>query len=427
MDFKQSIPDNVLKVMLRLENAGYSAYIVGGAVRDMLMGVEPHDYDIATGATPEEIKAVFKGRSVTFAEKFGTITVLEGGDEFEVTTFRKETGYSDSRHPDKVEWGKTIEEDLARRDFTINAMAMDKNGSVIDPFGGREDIKTHTIKCVGNPEDRFREDNLRILRAARFAALFDGGYHIEPETYNAICKYRDKPLNLSAERIRDELTKMITSCHPLGCFIEMSRCGILYQVLPEIKKLEEDIYSKYDKLVFEMGTLCAIQKDANLRIGYLLSFVKTKDAEQILRRLKFSNKDQKEILFYAKNAYPQVSLQPYELRRFAAENKELLPKLLGMQRAVEKHKYDRYEEVPNRYAEYARVFCEKSLGDGTAILPSELKINGNDLLELGFKGEEIKEMKDYLYEEVLKYPELNVKEKLVSIAKDYADRDEVER
>ena len=257
--------------------------------------------------------------------------------------------------------------------------------------------------------------------------MFKGECHIEPETYNAICEYRDKPLTLSTERIRDEFTKMITSHHPLGCFREMSQIGILHQVLPEIKKLKEDGILRYDRLVSEMDALRAIQKDANLRIGYLLSFVKTKDAEQILRRLKFSNKDQKEILFYAKNRYPQIYLQPYELRRFAAENEELLPKLFGMQRTIEKYKHDVYGEKPWRCAEYVRVFCEKSLEDGTAILPSGLKINGNDLLELGFKGEEIKEMKDYLYEEVLKYPELNVKEKLVSIAKDYADRDEVER
>ena len=407
-----SIPADVTSVIGSLEKRGYKAYIVGGAVRDMLLGKTPHDYDITTNATPEEIKSVFAGRCVTFAEKFGTVTVLENGEEFEVTTFRRESGYSDSRHPDKVEWGKTIEEDLGRRDFTINAIAMDKNGKVIDPFGGQKDLANGFIRCVGNPKDRFKEDNLRILRAARFASLFDGA-GFDSETAKAMESYGGKKLNLSVERVRDEFTKMLMSDNPNGSFNVLYRLGILKSVLPEVNKIRENP-SKRQYVIDALKAAVAIRREPNLRWGLLLSCVET--PEKVVDRLKFSNKDKEEILFYAKNKTTML-FTDLEIRKFVAKNKDCICNLCGMQEVLCEQTLSAYEW---------RYKCRKYLDDGSAILPSELKIDGNDLMELGFNGKEIGEIKNALYDEVLKCPELNTKEKLMSIAKDYADG-EIER
>ena len=416
------IPFLVQRVLDELEKNGYKAYVVGGAVRDMLLGKQPHDYDITTNATPEEIKSVFAGRCVTFAEKFGTVTVLEGGEEFEVTTFRKETGYSDSRHPDKVEWGKTIEEDLGRRDFTINAMAMDRDGNVIDPFGGQKDLANGFIKCVGYPYDRFKEDNLRILRAARFAALFDGE-SFDSKTAKAMESYGGKKLNLSAERVRDEFTKMLVSGGFERSIVVLNRLGILKSVFPEIEKAYDERYGDLNTFGFSVTNV--LPKDNLLRWGLVLSCVDK--PEKVASRLKFSNKEKDEILFYAKNR--DLSLASYnipKIRRFAAENGEYLQKLFTMQEIIEDYKYKHISEIPDSKKYDNRELCKMFLADGSAILPSQLNITGYDLQELGFNGKEIGEIKNALYDEVLKCPELNTKEKLLSIAKDYADG-EIER
>ena len=214
-----NIPFYVVCILDKLEKAGYKAYIVGGAVRDMLLGKTPHDYDITTNARPGDIKRVFENKCVAFAEKFGTITIHMDNEEYEITTFRKESGYADSRHPDKVEWADTIEEDLARRDFTINAMALSVNGDIVDPFGGFNDLKEGVIRCVGNPEDRFKEDQLRILRAVRFASMFPG-VGLDEKIVRTIQKsYAGNTLSISIERTRDELTKMLMSDNPGKCFV----------------------------------------------------------------------------------------------------------------------------------------------------------------------------------------------------------------
>ncbi|MDO4380152.1 MAG: HD domain-containing protein, partial [Clostridia bacterium] len=193
-----------------LKKRGFSAFLVGGSVRDSLMNRPVHDVDITTAATPDEIIETFGEKTVIpTGLKHGTVTVLFGKTPVEITTFRTEKGYSDNRHPDKVEFSKKIEEDLSRRDFTMNAIARDENGVLVDPFGGREDIEKKLVRSVGDAETRFREDALRILRALRFSAVL--GFEIEKKTAAAVRKCKDLLKNLSPERVSSELSRLLCS------------------------------------------------------------------------------------------------------------------------------------------------------------------------------------------------------------------------
>ena len=184
------LPNSVREALLRLNEAGFEAWLVGGCVRDRLMGAEPHDYDITTSATPAETAAVFAGeRIIETGLRHGTVTVLLSGEPLEITTFRTEAAYSDHRRPDAVRFTRSLREDLARRDFTVNAIAMDADGRLCDPFGGRADLEKKILRAVGDPEARFREDALRILRCARFSSVL--GFAIEPATAAAMVRCRE--------------------------------------------------------------------------------------------------------------------------------------------------------------------------------------------------------------------------------------------
>ncbi len=203
------IPDNIIKVLSALEAAGYEAYTVGGCVRDMCRGVLPHDYDVTTSALPEETKACFEGcRVIETGIKHGTVTVLSDGEPVEITTYRTDGEYADNRHPVAVSFTPSLSEDLSRRDFTVNAMAYSPTRGLVDVFGGRRDIDARVIRCVGEPDKRFGEDGLRILRALRFASCLD--YTIDADTSASIEKNAHLLENISAERIYSELCKLVT-------------------------------------------------------------------------------------------------------------------------------------------------------------------------------------------------------------------------
>lgn len=213
-----------LGIVRTLERAGHAAYLVGGCVRDRLLGRELHDIDIATSARPEETAALF-ARVVPTGLQHGTVTVVEGGRTYEVTTFRQEAGYSDSRHPDAVTFVKDVREDLARRDFTINAMALGADGELVDPFGGRDDLREGVVRCVGDAEERFAEDALRMLRAVRFAAEF--GFAIEPATWAGLFERREGLRHVAMERVGVELDKMIGGAGPDRALALLRDSGLL--------------------------------------------------------------------------------------------------------------------------------------------------------------------------------------------------------
>lgn len=216
-------PKYVLNILCALDSAGHRAVLAGGCVRDNLLGRRPSDWDIASSASPEEVLALFP-RCVPTGIKHGTVTVLSGGGSVEVTAFRAEGGYSDHRRPDSVSFGCPLEADLARRDLTVNAMAMDAAGEITDPFGGRDDLRRRLLRCVGEPERRFDEDALRMLRTVRFSAQL--GFEIEPRTLEAIRALAHLASGLSAERVRDELLKTLRSPAP-GLVWQLVDLGLL--------------------------------------------------------------------------------------------------------------------------------------------------------------------------------------------------------
>ena len=222
------LPEKVSRIISVLSGAGFEAYAVGGCVRDAILGRVPGDWDITTNARPEEVKGLFR-RTVDTGIAHGTVTVMLGSDAFEVTTYRQDGDYSDHRHPDEVTFTTSLEEDLKRRDFTINAMAYRPETGIVDLFGGQEDLKRKVIRCVGDPRERFDEDALRIMRALRFSAQL--GFTIDPSTRAAIREFAPRLQLISKERIRVELVKLLVSPHPER-LKDLADCGITAQIFP---------------------------------------------------------------------------------------------------------------------------------------------------------------------------------------------------
>lgn len=231
------LPQEVKNILEKLSEAGYEAYIVGGCVRDLLLKKEPKDWDITTNAKPEEIQKIFK--DTIYENTFGTVAVKTGSKNpdlaiIEITPYRIEGKYTDKRHPDQIQFAKTLEEDLSRRDFTINSLAMDGDGKIVDVFDGQNDIKSKTIKTVNRPEDRFSEDALRLLRAVRFATVL--GFEVEGKTLKAIKKNSEWLQAISKERIRDEFVKIIESDNAYDGVILLEEAGLLQYIIPELRE-----------------------------------------------------------------------------------------------------------------------------------------------------------------------------------------------
>ena len=258
---KLNLPPKVGEITTKLQKANHEVCIVGGAVRDILMGNQVKDWDFATSATPAEILAIFP--QAFYDNRFGTVKLLEAGQLYEITTYRSEKGYSDSRHPNQVLWSKSIEEDLSRRDFTINAMALPAEGLpstdyrkyLIDPFGGQNDLKARIVKAVGNPNERFAEDALRMLRAVRIAAQLK--FIIDEDTFLAIKNNSSLIAQISGERIRDELFKMLATEKPADAFWVLRNAQVLQEVLPEIERcfgVEQKSVGRHH--IYDVGTHC---------------------------------------------------------------------------------------------------------------------------------------------------------------------------
>jgi len=256
----------ILKEIAELFSAaGKKVYLVGGAVRDILRSCEPEDWDLATDATPETVSTLFR-HVVPTGIKHGTVTVIYKGHMLETTTFRTETGYSDGRRPDEISYAATIEEDLSRRDFTMNAIAVElPGGHLVDPFDGQGDINRRLIRCVGAPSERFGEDGLRPLRAARFAAQL--GYQLDRAAEIAIPKALDKTALVAPERVRDELEKMLRAPYPSIGFLVMEKTGLLALLLPELARcrgVEQKGHHRFDVLDHSLKACDAVSSDQTL-------------------------------------------------------------------------------------------------------------------------------------------------------------------
>lgn len=436
------LPEEVKKIISTLEAAGYEAYAVGGCVRDAILGRTPNDWDITTSAKPLDVKGLFR-KTFDTGIQHGTVTVLMGGEGYEVTTYRIDGVYEDARHPKEVTFTDNLLEDLKRRDFTINAMAFNETRGLVDAFNGKGDLESGIIRCVGNPKERFSEDALRMMRAIRFAAQL--GFEIDLETRAAIYELAPNIGKVSAERIMTELTKLLVSNHP-----EMIRdayeCGLTAQFLPEFDICMEceqnnphHMYSVGEHIIH---TMMSVRDDRILRFTMLLHDIakpqtKTIDEEgithnkghaglgsdmskEILRRLKSDNELINAVRVLVKYHDWRFEPDKRSVRRAASEiGVDLFPLLLEVQEADLSGQSD-YKKVEK--AERLRAIREiydNILEENQALSIKDLAINGRDIIGLGFEaGPKLGGVLEDLLNIVLDSPEKNTREVLLGIVKD---------
>lgn len=431
---KINLPERVKKIIDTLCSNGYEAYAVGGCVRDSILGRVPGDWDITTSAQPEETKRLFRKTFDTGIEH-GTVTVLIDGEGFEVTTYRIDGEYEDNRHPTEVQFTRNLEEDLKRRDFTINAMAYNDKTGIVDIFGGTEDLRGKVIRCVGDAKERFGEDALRILRAVRFAAQL--GFDIEEKTQEGIRELAPTLANISAERIQVELVKMLVSPNP-GMLRTAYELGITEVILPEFDRMmeteQETPHHMYCVGEHTVKSLEQVRADKVLRLTMLLHDVAKpmtkavdengrahfhghasegeKIAKQILKRLKFDNDTLRKVtkLVYFHD-YRMPAKMKNVRRAMYKMGEELFPLYLEVHLAdtLAQSKYERNEKLKN--LEEIRRCYEEVLEKGQCVSLKTLAVTGSDLIAWGMKpGKAIGETLHMLLELVIENPEMNKKE-----------------
>ncbi|MCD7855737.1 MAG: CCA tRNA nucleotidyltransferase [Clostridiales bacterium] len=383
---------DVIYILDSLQEAAFEGFVVGGCVRDFLMGLDPHDYDITTNALPKDLKKIFP-RTVDTGIKHGTVTVLVGKRSYEVTTYRIDGEYKDSRHPEEVIFVQDIEKDLSRRDFCMNAIAYSPKDGYIDPFGGRNDIKSGIIKGVGDPNLRFNEDALRMLRAVRFSAQL--GFKIEENTYAALKKNAELIKNVSMERVATELLRLLCSSHcekaDLLCSTNLGDYCV-----PEIT----------EALRKRGAEIISVLKNANKK-GYIneetaLAAVLAKDPEPLkaLKDLKLSNKLIDNVTALIKYYDFDLKTGEYELRQLYSLLGDLVFELLNLKDAKEEDVSAAYEFLKSE-----RILTKK-----------DLSVNGRDLMSLGLKGRQIGAAEEGLLDIILRDPKQNKKETLLKEA-----------
>lgn len=463
-EFKMVIPQDAREIINLLESDGYQGYVVGGCVRDALLGKTPHDYDICTSATPDQMKAVFtKSGHNTYDTglQHGTISVLGNDKEiYEVTVFRQDGEYTDGRHPDSVQFVTDITKDLSRRDFTINALAYNDAAGLVDPFNGAEDLENKLIRCVGDPNKRFQEDGLRIMRAIRFASTY--GFEIEEETKKAIHDNKHLLQNISAERKTVEFVKTITHA---SADLLMEYADVFSEFIPEIRSMiafdQKTPWHKYD--VYE-HTARAVELTPNAPILRLSAFFhdigkpstcridsigrghfpdhsekSAEMTEKIMRRMKFDTQSIKDVGTLVKHHDDPLTRgmnAPEVKRMLRSVGEDDLRKLVQIQRADKQaqkgprkalEKMDRadmtYEDAAilgqlralDRYDDLITQVVQS----GEPYRIQDLAINGHDLMDLGFVGKEIGNTLNDLVSLVIEDPAWNNRESLMIIAEKY--------
>lgn len=442
---KIQLPEKVNTIIQTLQEHGYEAYAVGGCVRDSLLGREPGDWDITTSASPDEIKKLF-ARTVDTGIEHGTVTVLLGKEGFEVTTYRIDGKYEDSRHPTEVIFTRNLREDLLRRDFTINAMAYNDTEGIVDIFGGMDDLKRKIIRCVGNARERFGEDALRIMRGVRFAAQL--GFSLEKETKEAMTELAPTLEKISAERIQTELVKLLVSDSP-ELIREAYHLGITAVILPEFDEMmrtgQETKYHRYDVGEHTVQAVCNVPPDKVLRLTMLLHDVakpemKTVDADgtahfkghdirgeqkakEILRRLKFDNDTIHKVTKLIRWHDYRMPAEKKNVRKAMSKiSAELFPMYLLVKRAdILAHSMYRREEELENLSGLQKCY-EEIVADHECVSLKQLAVTGTDLIGIGMKpGKQIGEVLNELLRIVLEYPEFNNKEHLLRFVQNRFD------
>lgn len=433
------IPDKAEYIIKTIMDAGFEAYVVGGCVRDSILGRKPEDWDITTSAKPEQVKALFP-RTIDTGIQHGTVTVMLDKEGFEVTTYRIDGKYEDSRHPKEVTFTPNLTEDLRRRDFTINAMAYNNKTGLVDVFGGLKDIEDGVIRCVGNAKERFGEDALRIMRAIRFSAQL--GYSIEDETCEAIKELAPTLSAISAERIRVELEKLLVSPHPdylrqayeMGItkviLPEFDKCmetpqnhphhmyGVGEHVLHSLDKVEPDRILRLTMLFHDIGKPATLSTDEEGINHFYDHHTVGKDMTlDILRRLRFDNDTIHKVCKlveyhdYGNSVIPDMRIVRRAINRVG---EEMFPLLFPVKRAdvLAQSDYMRQEKLDN-VTQWEQIYQEV-MAQKQCVSLKDLAVTGKDLIAEGYKpGPELGKMLNELLMIVLENPQCNTREYLL--------------
>ena len=438
------LPQYAAGCIQALEDAGYSAYAVGGCVRDALLGIPPHDFDLCTSALPEQTEAVFAQYPLVLAgKKHGTIGVVLDGQVVEITTYRTEGSYHDNRHPDWVAFVPDIERDLARRDFTINAMAWSPKRGLADPFGGQQDLQKKILRAVGDPVQRFQEDSLRILRGVRCAVRF--GLTVDPETEQAMLSQAHLMDNLARERVFEELCKLL----PLVTAEDLLHFApILAAVIPELKPLigfdQRSPHHAYDLFTHVAHVTAAVPADLTLRwaallhdVGKIPTFTQDETgrghfyghaktgaemADAILRRLKAPAQLRQEVVLLIDRHMTKLPPEKKQLRRWLSRlGWDTVVQLLHLQEADMGSKGTGKPEEMAQFAQL-RALLDAIQTENSCLSLKDLAVNGHDLMALGYQGREIGAILNSLLEQVLDETLPNEKNVLLNFAENTRNR-----
>lgn len=436
------IPTGARKIIARLEQHGYEAYIVGGCVRDSLMGKRPSDWDICTSARAEEMMALFEDkRVIPTGIQHGTLTILAEDGAYEVTTFRIDGEYLDHRHPKSVAFTRELAEDLSRRDFTINAMAWHPERGLIDLFGGVEDLRDRLVRAVGDPVQRFNEDGLRMLRMVRFATVLDFDY--DPATYDAVRKQGHLLQYISKERIQVELNKILLAAHPARGLEDLYTLGMYPYIIPmmchTVGFAQRGGHHFLDVFEHSLLAVGVIAPELVLRLTMLLhdigkpfvwdsseslsydrfddhAAVSAKLAGKILRDLKYDNATRKDVVELIAHHNDILLPDPVNVRRALARLGEVQTRRLVQVKVADLIAHDlagEREKILALFAEISDVIDEvMARGDCTSV--KALAIGGQDMMALGLSGRAIGQMLNAALELVLEKPEMNTRETLLN-------------
>ena len=440
------VPEPVLTVCRALSYAGHEAVLVGGCVRDILLGKSPKDWDVATSAMPQQVMDLFD-KTIPTGLQHGTVTVMMGGEPIEVTTYRSEGKYTDGRRPDEVRFGVTLKEDLSRRDFTVNAMAYDPiRDTLHDPFDGQEDIELTCIRAVGNPADRFAEDGLRMMRAIRFVSSLE--FVLHKQTLDAICQQHRGIDVISSERVRDELMKTLAGGRAGWCLWLLKTSGIMSRIIPELDASydhPQNSWHRWDVWKHTVETVKHTEGPVMRRMGALLhdvgkpataekayedggySFhahdaVGAEMAQTIMERLKFSNEDKDRVVGMVRHhmfGYGPGTTKKAMRRFIKRVGFNLIPDLVALRYADIIGKglgEDPEQKLPNIKERLWETMGEISTGKA-AVSTKQLAITGHDVMqEMGIgPGREVGEILRSLLDRVVDDPDLNNKEALLSL------------
>jgi len=398
-----NLPADVCYLIDRLNSYGHKAVIVGGCVRDALMGFEPKDWDLATSATPVQVKSIFP-KTFDTGIKHGTVTVVHHKINYEITTFRTEGSYRDHRHPDTVSYTTSLREDLNRRDFTMNAIAYHPVGGWSDPFHGMEDIKNCVIRGVGRPEERFHEDALRMLRALRFTGQL--GFIIEDSTWKALQMKSTTIVHVSAERVREEFLKLLLSNGPDKLeLVNKSKLMVYYHpVFGNILKEREGL--------FPYLRLCP--SSAALRLSFLLEPLTGGEAEKLLQDFRFDNKTIKMVTMLIQALKYPADTRPAGIRKQASRmGREAYEKFMILSRVKAQIRGNGLAQINEWEEAYRQVISDKP-----CLSLKELALSGKDLISLGCRpGPELGLVLENLLEAVLETPKINTREDLLKLIK----------